>query len=239
MKKLSLISSLLLTIASVSLGASGQTFSIGADGVRTVTINASRIMVAQQNVLRPEVQQSDRATTSAIQNHSSLKTLFSNLSDYRFATYFCCSGVVISGPDAKFGPGTFWIAVPFTPKEDAALTQVEAPFFSIAGAPSIAVSLASDASGVPGGTIAGPIELNNLPLIGGCCKLSVVRFGNIALAKGTQYWIIVGTDSNSADSNDSWQANTTDMRSHPRAIYSNGAWTARTGSIPAIGIFGK
>jgi hypothetical protein len=229
MKKLSLIGSLLLTTASVSLGAFGQTFSIGADGVRTVTISASK----------PMVPQSDRATRPAIQNHASLKTLFSNLSDYRFATYYCCSGAVISGPDSQIGFGTFWIAVPFTPKEDVTLTQVEAPFFSIAGTPSIAVSLASDASGVPGVTMAGPIDLKNLPSLGGCCKLSILRFGNIPLTKGTQYWIIVGTDSKSADSNDSWQANTTDMRPHPRATYSNGAWTARIGSIPAIGIFGK
>jgi hypothetical protein len=229
MTKISLIGIFLLStiITSASSAASGQTFSIGADGVRTVTTSASKAT------------QSDRATAPEIQNHAALKTLFSNLSDYRFATYFCCSGAVISGPNSQIGFGTFWIAVPFTPKEDVTLTQVEAPFFSIAGTPSIAISLASDASGVPGGTMAGPIDLNSLPPIGGCCKLSVVRFGNVPLTKGTQYWIIVGTDSNSADSNDSWQANTTDMRPHPRATYSNGAWTARIGSIPAIGIFGK
>ncbi len=216
----------LLALAGLTVLASGQTYTTTHDGARVVTISPSDAAVSE--------------ATPANDDHASLKTLFSNLSDYKYAPYFCCAGFVIAGPDPKFGPGPSWVALPITPKASVALVQVEAPLFNITGAVSVAVWLAADSSGVPGDTIAGPIDIDNLPPIFPCCTLSTVKFADIPLTKGTTYWIVVGTDSNSTDSNDSWQFNTTDMRAHPFAIYgSNGTWTASGGALPAIAIFGK
>jgi len=221
MKKILGMYSVLLLVVSFNSVAAGQTYTTTDDGERTVTISLSNVVVAAE------------------QSHAKRKTLFSNFSDYTYATYFCCSGTSISGPNAQHGFGTFWVALPLTPKLNVTLTQVEAPFFTLSGAPSIAVWLAADANGLPGDTISGPVDVSLPPGFFGCCALSTARFASVPLTKGTQYWIVIGTDSNSMDSNDVWLLNTTDMRHHPIATYSNGTWRATTGLVPAIDIFGK
>jgi hypothetical protein len=212
--------SVLLLVASLNSAAAGQIYTTTDNDVRTVAISPSKVVVP------------------AKQSHAKRKTLISNLSDYRYATYFCCSGAGISGPNAQHGFGTFWMALPLTPKADVTLTQIEAPFFTLGGTPSIAVWLAADADGLPGNTIAGPVDVN-LPIGFGCCALSTAKFASVPLTKGTRYWIVVGTDSNSTDSSDTWLFNTTDMRRYPIAVSDGTTWTATTGLVPAIGIFGK
>lgn len=208
----------LLTMACLSLTANAQVQSTTDGGMRTYVVGPLK------------------AAVPASQNHAKLKALFSNLSDYTYATYFCCSGAIISGPSAQFSPGEIWLGVPFTPKENVELSRIDAPFYTFVGTPSIAVWVAADGGGVPGDTIAVPVDVQTLGL-GGCCALTAVQFDHVPLTKDTQYWIVVGTDSNSMDSNDAWPFNTTDMRRHPEAVYSKGSWRPEMGLIPAIGIF--
>ncbi len=209
----------LLIMACLGPMANAQAQSTNDGGMRTAVFGPSKVAVP------------------ASHSHARLKTLFSNLSDYTYGTYFCCGGAIISGPAAQHSFGELWLALPVTPKENFTLIRIDAPFSTLDGAPSIAVWVAADAGGVPGDTIAGPVDVKTLPL-GGCCGLSTVAFEHVSLTQGMQYWIVVGTDSNSMDSNDIWPFNTTDMRPHPVAIYSNGAWRAEVGLLPAIGIFG-
>lgn len=205
----------------------GQNYTTTADGMRIVATNPSKTVVP---------------ATMPNQDPESLITLFSNLSDYSFATYFCCEAATIQGPNAQMvGPGAVWRALPITPKADVMLTEIQAPFFTLFGTDSIAVWLTADSAGVPGDTISGPIEADNLPSFFGCCMLTTVKFPNVPLTKGHKYWVVVGTDSNSMDSMDGWNSNTTDMRPHPAAIYAtvNGKWLAHKDVLPAIRILGK
>lgn len=227
MNRTSAICLTLLILAGLTAVAAGQTYTTTAEGMRTVTISPSKVQAV---------------TLEANEDHEGLKTLFSNLSDYRYATYFCCSGTVIQGPDAQQGgPGATWRALPLTPKTNVTLTKIEAPFFTLSGTASIAVWLAVDSGGIPGDTIAGPIDVDNLPGFFGCCALTTVKFANVPLSKDTPYWLVVGTDANSMDSVDGWAFNTTDMRSHPSAFYAtvNGKWLSHSDLLPAIRILGK
>ncbi len=205
----------------------GQTYTRTADGMRIIATNPSKTVVPAM---------------TANQNPESLITLFSNLSGYKYATYFCCEAATIQGPDAQAGgPGAVWRALPITPKANVTFLEIEAPFFTLWGTPSIAVWIAADAGGIPGDTIAGPIDADNLPLFFGCCTLTTVIFPNVPLAKGAHYWVVVGTDSNSTGSMDGWNSNTIDMRPHPAAIYAttNGKWLAHSDVLPAIRILGQ
>jgi hypothetical protein len=174
----------------------------------------------------------------AVRNDAKLKTLFSNLSDYEYGTYFCCEAYGVSGPNSLQGY-TVWQAVPFAPKANVKLSKVEAGVSNFDGTNSVAIWLAADASGLPGDTLAGPVNVHGLPTFGSCCTLAIAKFKNVPLAKDTQYWIVVGSDSNSLDSLDDWNLNGTDMRyDYPYARY-EGSWQLEHGVLPAIGIFGK
>ena len=217
-----------LVLASLTAVALGQTYTKTADGMHIVATSPAKAVVP--------------ATTPAKPGDGSPVIIFNNLSEYKYATYFCCEATTIQGPDAQQGgPGAIWRAIPITPRANLTLTEIEAPFFTLFGTPSIAVWLAADSGGVPGDTIAGPIDANNLPSFFGCCTLTTVTFPNVPLTKGTHYWIVVGTDANSINSMDGWNSNTIDMRPHPAAIYAttNGKWLAHSDVLPAIRVLGQ
>jgi hypothetical protein len=198
--------------------AAGQAYTTTSDGRYVISARASGAVVP------------------AARHDAKLKTIFSNLSDYKYGTYDCCSLESIQGPNTLYGP--YWVAVPFTPDANVKLTQVEAGVRYFAGTNSVAIWLAADASGLPGGMLAGPVDVGNLPLAGGCCSLAIAKFKSVPLTKGTQYWIVAGTDSNSMDTADGWTDNSTDMRIMPFAFYHPG-WQLEHWILPSIGIFGK
>jgi len=214
-----LIICLALLAASSTALAAGQRYTT-TDGRRYITTtSASGIVVP------------------AIRRDGKLKTVFSNLSDYKYGTYFCCILEGVSGPNS--GHGRYWDAVPFTPDANVKLTKVEAGVRYFGGTNSVAIWLTADAGGLPGDTLAGPVDVGHLPLAGGCCSLAVAKFKRVPLIKGTQYWIIVGTDSHSMDSVDGWSINNTDMRIMPSAFYHPDGWQLEHYVLPAVGIFGK
>jgi len=213
-----LIICLALLAASLTAVAAGQNYTTTDDGRHIIATRASGIAVP------------------AIRDDAKLKTIFSNLSDYKYGTYFCCVEEGIYGSNTQFG--VLWQAVPFTPNANVKLTKVEAGLRNLDGTNSVAIWLAADASGLPGDTLAGPVDISGLPYRGNCCSLAIAKFESVPLTEGTQYWIVVGTDSNSMDSADLWNINSTDMRRYPKAYY-KGSWTAEEGVLPAIGIFGR
>lgn len=220
MKRTLTICLALLVVASITAVAADQRYTTTDDGRRIIANSASEVVVP------------------AIRNDATLKTLFNNLSDYKYGTYFCCYAEVISGPNGMAGEPV-WYGVPFTPNANVKLTKVEAGVGYSMGTNSVAIWLAADASGLPGSTLAGPVDVNNLPGFGTCCTLAVAKFKSVPLTKGTQYWIVLGTDSNSMDTTDVWNFNTTDMRNHSYALHNGSYWVAEDSLLGAIGIFGK
>ncbi len=113
--------------------------------------------------------------------------IFSNLGPAKSA--FIENGFLLAGPLSVF------IAMPFTPKADSHISQVRAAVqYDGNGANQVDLSLYSDASGVPGALLAGPVTVKNLPNWYTCCKLAIANFTSaVAVAAGTQYWVVADT----------------------------------------------
>ena len=132
---------------------------------------------------------------SAAQIPSGLATIYSNLGPATNA-YNAGNGAFLAGPSSSAGT-SFSYAVPFTPKSDAHVRQILAALSYLLGtngANQVNVSIYSDASGVPGTLLAGPITDVNLPSLGSCCDLpGLYVTPPLAVTAGTRYWIVADT----------------------------------------------
>jgi|HubBroStandDraft_1064217.scaffolds.fasta_scaffold163903_2 hypothetical protein len=126
---------------------------------------------------------------------SGLQTIYSNLGPSTDA-YNGENGAVVAGSASSAGI-SFSYAVPFTPKSDAHVRQIQAPLSYLLGsdgANQVNISIYSDASGVPGTLLAGPIIDVNLPSFGSCCGLAGLYVTPpLPVTAGTRYWIVADT----------------------------------------------
>lgn len=125
-----------------------------------------------------------------------LQKIFSNLGPSTSA-YTSYTGWSLLGPNNTGDPGfTQSVAMPFTPKANAHVQRVRvAVSYAGSGANQVNLSLYSDASGVPGTLLAGPVTVTNLPSFGSCCQTTVANFPSLAVTAGTQYWVVADTPS--------------------------------------------
>jgi len=122
---------------------------------------------------------------------ATLMKIYSNLGPATSA--YSSSAWSLNGPNSAAGLSQF-IAMPFTPKANAHVSQVRAALqYNGSGANRVNLSLYSDASGVPGVLLAGPVTVKNLPTYFSCCKLASATFDNVAVTAGTQYWVVADT----------------------------------------------
>ena len=172
------------------------------------------------------------------ESDTGLQTISGNLNtDNRFGVYFCCFGDAIGGPrSARF----IWVAVPFTPSANMSVKKVEAAIQYVTGTNEIVLSINRDNGGLPGNAIA-TFHAKHLPSGGTCCKLAVeTSAAGIPVTQGTQYWLVVGTDSSDPDFLGAWVFNTMDMRSYSFAINQLGdGWKADKGLLPAYAVLGN
>jgi len=89
--------------------------------------------------------------------------------------------------------GPHFIALPFTPKSDSTVEQVQVAVFYKSGDNQVNLSIYADAGGIPGTLLAGPVTVTNLAAAGTCCNLTVANFTPLAVAAGTQYWAVADT----------------------------------------------
>ncbi len=123
---------------------------------------------------------------------AALKTIYSNLKS-KTDLYNDTRGWVISGPKSGYF-FTQFNGMPFTPKSDSTVTQVQvAVQYSGGGANQVNLSIYTDASGAPGTLLAGPVTVTNAPPTGTCCTLAVANFSPVAVTGGTQYWVVADT----------------------------------------------
>lgn len=217
-----LVSTLLLLVGVAALAAAGRKNGIvlSNDGRYTIATQPTSHMTLPPN---PD---------------AGLTTIAGNLSKYPYGVYFCCYGFTISGPDSIIG-ATYWDAIPFKPTSNVTATKLEASVGFVTGTNSVALSLNADNNGLPGNVLA-TADASNLGTFGDCCTLAVVggSKAGIALTAGTQYWVVVYTDTTSANTWDAWAFNTTDMRDYPYAYYSGGVWGASEGVLPGYAVLG-
>jgi hypothetical protein len=165
-----------------------------------------------------------------------------NLSKYPNGVYFCCYGDTISGPNSFLGAAN-WVAVPFTPNANFRVTEVQTSVgWGQNGTNGVTLSINADASGLPGSALAS-LDVTGLSNFGDCCTLTVGEGpGNsgVPVSKGTQYWLVVSTDTSTETTFDAWAFNSTDMTAHPYAFFNstNGVWEASDGLLPGYAVWG-
>lgn len=212
---------------SASLAAGNKPFT-------TLRINGATVLVGP--AIRPFVK--------APAEEPGLVKIFDNLPSakkYPYGTYFCCMGTVVAGPDYGFVAQQWW-AEAFTPSANATVTKIEVAITYMAGGTNgVNIGLYSDANGVPGTALISK-DVTNLPPFGGCCTTMVLKDKDgIAVTAGTQYWVVLSTDSNNDELLGSWDYNSTDQVTKiNQAINTGSGWTA--GSYypgPGLAVLGK
>src|ERR1035441_9703457 len=124
---------------------------------------------------------------------AALTKIFSNLGPATSA--YSSNAWSLNGPLSAAG-GSQFIAMPFTPKANAHVSQLRAALqYNGSGANQARLSLYSDVSGAPGVLLAGPVTVKNLPTFFTCCKLGIVNITSTAVVAGTQYWVVADTTS--------------------------------------------
>jgi len=127
---------------------------------------------------------------------AALKVIYSNLGT-KTDPFNDSVGWLIDGPNSVQGLSSGlpeFVAMAFTPKADAHVTQVGVAVTYIgSGADQVNFSIYQDSgAGAPGTLLAGPVTITNLQG-GGCCTLTVAGFTPVAVSAGTQYWVTADT----------------------------------------------
>jgi hypothetical protein len=124
---------------------------------------------------------------------AALTKIYSNLGSKTDA-YSDTEGWSLSGPAAADG-FTQFDGMPFTPKVNSTVKQVQVAVQYRAGANQINLSIYTDAGGAPGTLLAGPVTVANLPTFGTCCALTVANFSPVTVTAGVRYWVTADTPS--------------------------------------------
>jgi hypothetical protein len=216
-----LVLSLLTLVGIAALAAAGRRGIVAsADGRQTIATHGPSSHI-----------------TPAVDDDGNLTVIAGNLSKYPFGVYYCCYGFTISGANSPIGQ-TFWAAVAFTPSANYNVGKVKVSAAFVTGTNGARVSLNADAGGVPGAELAG-VDRTGLGTFGECCILAVGKSKvGIPVSQGTQYWVVVSTDSKTNDTWDAWAFNSTDMRLGLVAGYSGGVWSSSDNYVPGYAVLG-
>jgi hypothetical protein len=179
-----------------------------------------------------------RSTARTPSSDAGLVTIFNNIGTaYPKGSYWCCEGFTITGPTAISGFPEFWSAAAFTPSANQTITKIKVAVGFVEGTNGIVLALYNDASGVPGTRIQ-TFNLSGLPNFGSCCVVEVrTDATGIPVTGGTQYWIVLKTNSKTSNTWAAFNVNDTDqVDPAPAAQYcsadkggscgSNDKWTA-------------
>ncbi len=150
-------------------------------------------LFAQQARLSPPNPTVFPSEAADLEPATTLTKIFSNLGTG--TNVYNSAGWSLAGPTSTAG-FTQYVAMPFKSKSNAHVEQVRAALQYIAGTNQVSLSIYSDASGTPGGLLAGPVTVKNVPVYFTCCKLGIANFSpGLAITAGTQYWVVANTPS--------------------------------------------
>jgi len=153
---------------------------------------------------------------------ASSKTIFSNFSHYKLATYFSIWGETIAQGGQNY-PFQTWQAVAFTPTANATATKIEVSASRQGGGNAgFEVGLYADNNGVPGSVLQS-VHVSNLSQYGQCCEVATANLSpGVAVTAGTQYWVAVTTTADDTDIY-AWAFNSTNMTAQPAAGWCYGS----------------
>ena len=160
----------------------------------------------------------------------SLKKIYSNLGKKKTDLFLDTNGWTIAGPNSGIGV-TQYVGIPFTPRWNSHVTQTQVAVEWVQGDNQVNFSLYTDAGGVPGTLITGPVTVSGLPTFGTCCQLAVANFTPTAVTRRTQYWVVADEPSSGPGSN-TWGAWAFVPTLFPFAFFNptNGGWLAADGA---------
>lgn len=124
------------------------------------------------------------------ESSAALTVIYTNLKS-KTDLYNDTEGDVVSGPNTI--DGTEFLGMPFTPKLNSHVSEVQVAVQYSAGANQVNLSIYSDAGGAPGLLLAGPVTVKGLPTFGTCCAVAVANFSPVAVIAGTKYWVTAET----------------------------------------------
>ena len=120
-----------------------------------------------------------------------LTKIYSNLGKSKTDLFSDGAAWLVTGPNT--GNGIQFMGMPFTPKANSHVSQVQVAVEYVKGANQVNLSIYGDSGGAPGTLLAGPVTVMNLPAAGTCCTLAVANFAPVAVTAGTQYWVVADT----------------------------------------------
>jgi hypothetical protein len=203
------------------------------------------------------VSKDGRLTTATTPSHSAVAgsrrvvdpgatAIYNNIGDfYPNGAYWCCTGYTVTGPNALSGFPEFWEAAAFTPAVDGTANIIKVAVGYVIGTNELRITLNADNGGVPGEEL-GNFKVDALPTFGSCCVVTAHRtHGGIALTGGQQYWVVLRTGKESANTWAAWNLNDTDqVNPGPGAFWcsdpnggcgtANNTWTP-VNSLPVAG----
>jgi hypothetical protein len=179
-----------------------------------------------------------RIVPAQINRGKKLKTIYSNLGSSTDA-YYSGTAWLILGSASAYGESEE-VGMPFTPKGNASLTEIQVAFqYYSSGNNAGVVALYSDSAGLPGTAIKS-WDVSNLVTFPSCCTLVKVKAKKpIKLKKGTQYWVVETTDSKSSNSEDAWNYTYNEATGNFAYNLAGAGWTSYNSYLGAYGVFGK
>jgi len=159
---------------------------LGSATVFAQTVTGSQVVYTEKSAVHVPAQEVP----------AGLKVIYSDLGT-KTDSFNDSNGWLIAGPNSTFAQSSLpeYVAMAFTPKADASVTQVEVAVMYIgSGANQVNLSIYQDSgSGYPGTLLAGPVTVTNLTEAGTCCTLTIASFTPVAVSAGTQYWVTADT----------------------------------------------
>lgn len=150
------------------------------------------VKIGNVKVVRTPV--NSQARVAAPDVPTGLKQIFGNLGP-RTNAYNASLGTMVAGPLSTIGSDQF-LGLPFTPKVNAHVWQLRVAvlYLNTGGANQVNLSLYTDAGGIPGTLIGGPVTVMNVPPAGTCCALAIANLtAGVAVTAGTRYWVVADT----------------------------------------------
>jgi hypothetical protein len=190
-----LLTLLILTVASAA-------FAAGTD----------RVVVSKQGaIVRRIPAQPAQSVPRTDTPDPSLVMIYNTLaSKYPKSPYWGWTAASVNGPFDGLGDPELWTAMPFTPTANHTVTEVAVGVTLDSGTNGLVLSLNNDASGAPG-TAVETWQLTNLPTAL-CCTVQVATDNaGIPVTAGTQYWIVLSTNSTEIDTSAGWNLSEIDQ----------------------------
>ena len=181
------------------------------------------------------------ASSLATQPPQGMKTLFSNINDAQpQARYDKDWGWAICGPNSA--NGQVWLALPLQFKRDAVIHEVDLAVGWIYEQPTgIVVSIAADAGGEPGATLA-TYKLGSYKPFGTCCSLKKAKDPvGVPVSARQTYWLVLTTPADKPEVYAGWNNNLADPARTFAGLWDFGAgwFPVAVNPAPAFAIFGR